>query len=109
MTDFRSLLKSGRFLYLDGGMGTMLQAAGVQTDHVPELLNITDPEVIMTVHRKYANAGSDVVYANTFGANRYKLQDCGHSVTEVVSAGIANAKKAVDNKSLVALDIGPIG
>ena len=109
MTDFRSLLKSGRFLYLDGGMGTMLQAAGVQTDHVPELLNITDPEVIMTVHRKYANAGSDVVYANTFGANRYKLQDCGHSVTEVVSAGIANAKKAVDGKSLVALDIGPIG
>lgn len=109
MTDFRSLLKSGRFLYLDGGMGTMLQAAGVQTDHVPELLNITDPEVIMTVHRKYSDAGSDVVYANTFGANRYKLQDCGHSVTEVVSAGIANAKKAVDGKSLVALDIGPIG
>ncbi|MBQ3916203.1 MAG: homocysteine S-methyltransferase family protein, partial [Ruminococcus sp.] len=109
MTDFRSLLKSGRFLYLDGGMGTMLQAAGVQTDHVPELMNITDPEVIMTVHRKYSDAGSDVVYANTFGANRYKLQDCGHSVTEVVSAGIANAKKAVDGKSLVALDIGPIG
>ena len=74
---FNALLDGSGFIYLDGGMGTMLQAAGIQTDHAPELLNITDPEAIMSVHRQYSEAGSDIIYANTFGANRYKLAGCG--------------------------------
>ncbi len=106
---FFELLENNSFVYLDGGMGTMLQAAGVQTDHVPELLNLTDPDVVMNIHRKYAESGADIVYANTFGANRYKLAESGHTVEEVVSAGISNAKKAIAGKALVALDIGPIG
>lgn len=87
----------------------MIQAAGIDAGHVPELLNLTNPEVIMDIHRRYAESGSDIVYANTFGANCYKLNGTGHSVEEVISAGIANAKKAVGKKALVALDLGPIG
>jgi 5-methyltetrahydrofolate--homocysteine methyltransferase len=109
MTDFFDLLYNKQFVFLDGGMGTMIQAAGLEAGHVPELLNLTNPEVIMNIHRSYADNGSDIIYANTFGANRYKLADTGHSVEEVISAGIRNARKAVDGKSLVALDLGPIG
>lgn len=104
---FRSLLER-KFVFLDGGMGTMLQAQGVQTEHIPELLNITNPEVIMKIHRMYAEAGADIVYANTFGANRFKLEDSGYSVEEVVRAGINNARKAVGDR-LVALDMGSTG
>ncbi|MBQ8297352.1 MAG: homocysteine S-methyltransferase family protein, partial [Ruminococcus sp.] len=107
--NFFELLNNKQFVFLDGGMGTMIQAAGVDAGHVPELLNLTSPETIMNIHRAYAESGSDIVYANTFGANRYKLADTGYSVDEIVRAGISNAKKAVSGKALVALDIGPIG
>ena len=106
---FFSLLENNNFIYLDGGMGTMLQSHGIKTEHVPELLNLTDPEAIMRIHRMYVESGSDIIYANTFGANRYKLANTGHSVDEVVSAGVENAKKAAAGKALVALDLGPIG
>lgn len=106
---FYSLLENNRFVFLDGGMGTMLQSAGVETGHIPELLNINNPEAVMNIHRAYAECGSDIIYANTFGANRYKLSGCGYSVEEIVSAGIENARVAAEGKALVALDIGPIG
>lgn len=104
---FRSLLEK-KFVFLDGGMGTMLQAHGIQTEHVPELLNITDPDAIIKIHRMYAESGSDIIYANTFGANRFKLENTGYSVEEVVKAGIKNARNAVGDK-LVALDMGSTG
>lgn len=104
---FRSLLEK-KFVFLDGGMGTMLQAHGIQTEHIPELLNITNPEAIIKIHRMYAEAGADIVYANTFGANRFKLENAGYSVEEVVRAGINNARSAVGDR-LVALDIGSTG
>lgn len=106
---FSDLLNKKEFVFLDGGMGTMIQAAGIDAGHVPELLNLNDPEVIMNIHRSYTESGADIVYANTFGANRYKLAETGHSVEEIVCAGIENARKAVNGKALVALDIGPIG
>lgn len=86
----------------------MLQAHGIQTEHVPELLNITDPDAIIKIHRMYAKSGSDIIYANTFGANRFKLENTGYSVEEVVKAGIQNARNAVSDK-LVALDMGSTG
>ena len=106
---FNELLESSSFVFLDGGMGTMLQAAGLGTDHVPELLNLTEPEAIISIHSQYVESGADIIYANTFGANRYKLEGSGHSVEEVVSAGIANARTAAAGRALTALDIGPIG
>ncbi len=106
---FYELLKN-KFVYLDGAMGTMLQKAGLKTGDIPELLNLTDPEVVINIHKQYINAGSNIIYANTFGANGYKLKGCGHSVDEVIGTGIKNAKKACQGTdALVALDIGPIG
>lgn len=108
--DFKKFLASKEFVLLDGAMGTLIQNSGVKFDSVPETLNITHPELIESFHRAYADAGSDIVYANTFGANGYKLKESGYSVEEIIKSGIENAKKAVQGTScLVALDIGPIG
>ena len=109
---FRELLNTRDYIIFDGAMGTMLQAAGMKMGETPEVLNVTRPELLVSIAEQYYNAGSDVVYANTFGANRYKLEECGKSVEELVTAGIANAKKARDEvkpDGLVALDVGPIG
>ncbi len=95
------------FLLLDGGMGTMLQANGLEAGGVPELLNLTNPDGVTAIHRAYVEAGSDVVYTNTFGANRLKMAKTGHSVQELITAAVENARRAAP--ALVALDIGPIG
>ena len=106
---FYNLLENRSFIFFDGGMGTMLQSSGVETGHIPELLNITNPEAVMDIHRKYSESGSDIVSANTFGANRLKLEGCGYTVEKVITAGINNARIATGGKALVALDIGPLG
>ncbi|MBQ8011919.1 MAG: homocysteine S-methyltransferase family protein, partial [Oscillospiraceae bacterium] len=102
------LFKSG-FLMLDGGMGTMLQAGGLEMGGIPEMLNFTHPEQIQAIHRAYIEAGADVVYTNTFGANRLKMAKTGRSVQEIITAAIQNARAAAKEDTLVALDIGPIG
>lgn len=108
--DFKRFLNSKEFVLLDGAMGTLIQKSGVKYDSVPETLNITHPELIESFHKAYADAGSDIVYANTFGANGYKLKESGYSVDEIIKSGVANAKKAIQGTDcLVALDIGPIG
>ncbi len=107
--DFKKLLEK-EFVCLDGAMGTMLQARGLKMGETPELLNIEKPEMLTNIHKEYINAGADIIYANTFGANRYKLKKSGHSVDEIIKKGISNAKKAcLGTDVLVALDIGPIG
>ncbi len=107
--DFNTLLKK-EYIILDGAMGTLIQKSGAQYDHSPETLNLTRPELIESFHRAYIEAGADIVYANTFGANAYKLADSGYSVEEVIAAGVQNAKNAAaGTDALVALDIGPIG
>ena len=82
------------FILLDGAMGTMLQQKGMELGTVPETLNITKPDWIIDIHKQYIDAGSDVVYANTFGANRYKMANTGYSVDELIGAAINNAKEA---------------
>ena len=110
IVDFKKFLDSKEFVLLDGAMGTLIQKSGVKYDSVPETLNITHPELIESFHKAYAEAGSDIVYANTFGANGYKLKESGYSVDKIIKSGVANAKKAVlGTDCLVALDIGPIG
>lgn len=94
---------------LDGAMGTMLQQRGMQPGEIPELLNLTHPEWVQEIHAAYVHAGSQVVYANTFGANARKLEGTGHTVAEVVGAAIRNARSAVGSGALVAVDMGPIG
>ncbi len=94
-------------LIFDGAMGTMLQAAGLPTGGLPELYNLTNPDVVKDIHTSYVKAGADIITANTFQANEFKLRGCGHSVEEVISAGIELAKSS--GAKYVALDIGPLG
>ena len=100
--------KDKPFLILDGSMGTMLQKRGMKPGTIPELLNITDPDLVQSVHRDYARAGSDIVYANTFGANPDKLAGTGYSLEDVIQAAIRNVRIAAPD-CLCALDIGPLG
>ena len=91
-------------------MGTMLQQAGLALGASPETLNLTNPDQITGIHKQYLDAGSHIVYTNTFGANRHKLARTGKSVDEIVRAGVACARAAVaGTDAKVALDLGPIG
>lgn len=107
---FTELLHTQPYLFLDGAMGTQLQAAGLQLGQRPEILCFTAPEVVADVHRRYIQAGSHVVYANTFQANAHKLAGTGYGVAEVIHQAIKVAKSAAEGTAtLVALDVGPIG
>ena len=88
-------------------MGTMLQKAGLQAGEIPELLNLTHPEQITAVHRAFVEAGSNMVLSCTFGANRKKLADSGHTPEEIIPAAVRNARAS--GAQYVALDMGPIG
>lgn len=96
-------------LILDGAFGTMLQKKGMHAGEKPEVLNITNPGLIQEIHKEYIDAGSDVIYANTFGANALKMKDTGHSVEELIHAALQNARQAGKPDTLVALDVGPLG
>ena len=98
-----------RILFFDGGMGTLLQEQGLQAGELPETWNLKNPEPIIQIHKAYLAAGADIILANTFGANRFKY---GEDLDKIVTAGVANAKKAVaesGKKAYVALDIGSTG
>ena len=99
-------------LYLDGGMGTLLQTTGLQPGQLPEEWNLSHPEVITAIHRAYYDAGSHVVNTNTFGANRLKFPS--EKLEQIVKAAIMNARSAAaestgSQEKWVALDIGPTG
>lgn len=97
-------------ILLDGGMGTMLQAAGLKLGARPEELNLTDPALIEGIHAQYAAAGSRIINANTFGASAHKLAGSAYTLEEVIAAGIANCKRAcAPYGALAALDVGPLG
>ena len=105
-----SLFPHRKFIRLDGGMGSMLQKGGMPVGALPEVYNITEPERIIAAQKQFVAVGSDIIYANTFGANRHKMAKSGYSVQELISAGIACARKAcAGTDTKVALDIGPIG
>ncbi|AEB76662.1 homocysteine S-methyltransferase family protein [Clostridium botulinum] len=98
-----------KHIFFDGAMGTMLQNRGISLGEVPpEIYNILNPKVIKDIHKKYIDAGVDIITTNTFGANELKLKDSGYSVEKVIEAGVKLAKE-VSNGKLVALDIGPTG
>ena len=99
-------------VYLDGGMGTLLQAKGLRPGELPERWNLTRGKAVCAIHREYFNAGSNVVCANTFGANRLKFSAM--ELDAIVEAAIANARAAARQSrgkqpKWVALDVGPTG
>ena len=104
------LFKQSNTILLDGGMGTMLQAAGLKLGARPEELNITDPALIEGIHGQYAAAGSRIVNANTFGASAHKLAGSAYTLEQIIAAGIENCKRAcAPYGALTALDVGPLG
>ncbi len=104
------LFRQSNTVLLDGGMGTMLQAAGLKLGARPEELNITDPALIEGIHGQYAAAGSRIVNANTFGASAHKLAGSAYTLEQVITAGIENCKRAcAPYGALTALDVGPLG
>ena len=104
------LFRQANTILLDGGMGTMLQASGLKLGAKPEELNITDPELIRSIHAKYAAAGSRIVNANTFGASAHKLAGSPYSLEQIIAAGIENCRSAcAPYGALTALDVGPLG
>ena len=101
-------------IYLDGAMGTMLQRSGLKMGEKPEVFGMQHPDVVRDIHLRYINAGSDVIYANTFGVNSHKYEGSGYDISQVIAANIRNARAAADSvskirKVRVALDVGPIG
>ncbi len=99
-------------LILDGGMGTLLQADGLPVGTPPETWNLTHPDVVCNIHRRYYDAGSNVVSTNTFGANSLKFD--AETLTNIITAAVDIAKKARDTSTskkekFIALDIGPSG
>ena len=98
------------WLFFDGGTGTILQERGLTAGELPETWNLTRPEELIAVHRAYLDAGSDIICANTFGANALKFPQ---NLREIVEAGIRNAqqarREAGREDTYIALDIGPTG
>lgn len=91
-----------RIKFFDGSMGTMLQSAGLEAGELPELWNLTNKEKVLEIHNAYAQAGSEFITTNTFGANRLKFGNA----DKIIKAGVALAKSTGKR---VALDIGPTG
>ncbi len=102
-------------LFFDGGMGTLLQAEGLQPGELPETWNIERKETIRKIHQSYFEAGSDIVLTNTFGANALKFHDENCSLKAIIDAAVENvrfgAKAGIRDERdyYVALDIGPTG
>ncbi|HAW15755.1 MAG TPA: homocysteine methyltransferase, partial [Clostridiales bacterium] len=99
-------------LFLDGGMGTLLQEKGLKPGELPERWNLTHPDIVSDIHRAYYDAGSNVVSTNTFGANILKFDR--DELLRIIEAAVENVRRAKEQSSssgekFIALDIGPIG
>ena len=105
-----TVLEKNSFVFLDGAMGTMLQKTNLDISQRPEVFNITSPDEIIKIHKDYIDSGAEIIYTNTFGANRFKLAGTGYSTEEIVKAAVDNALTAAKDRGVkVALDIGPLG
>jgi len=104
-------LAKKKTVIFDGAMGTMLMAAGLKAGESPELWNIEKPSLVTDIHRKYYEAGSDVVHTNTFGGNTIKLAERGLAdKMETINVEAARlAREACPAGKFVAGDIGPTG
>jgi 5-methyltetrahydrofolate--homocysteine methyltransferase len=105
---FEGFTDGGLMLY-DGAMGTMLQKRGLGRGQRPDIMNITAPDAVFEVHMMYVGAGSDIIITNTFGANSRALSGGEYTTGDIVSAAVGLARRAAEDRALVALDVGPIG
>ena len=102
-----------RILFCDGGMGSLLQEAGLKPGELPGTWNITHPEELVKIHKAYLEAGADIVTTNTFGVDRLKYNETTEFQLEpVIRAAVANAKEAIrqsGKQAWIGLDMGPTG
>src|SRR3984885_10209463 len=108
--EFREAL-SQRILVADGAMGTLLYSRGVFINRCFDELNLSSPDLVRQVHRDYADAGAEILEANTFGANRTRLSSFGFAekLAEINAAGIRLAREASRGGPFVAGAMGPLG
>ena len=109
--NFREFLKNNNVI-LDGGMGTLLQQAGLPVGELPERWCVTHPEVVTEIHKSYFDAGSNVVNTNTFGANSLKFSD--EELESIIASAMSCARRARERSAkkgckFISLDIGPTG
>ena len=110
MNRLLDLFENREFIFLDGGFGTMLQKENLDVGRVPEVLNITHPQIVQKIQKAYIDAGADMICTCSFGVNKYKTEGCGYSVEELIKAAVRNARAASEGTGTkVGLDIGPIG
>ena len=102
-------------LYFDGGMGSLLQQKGLRPGELPETWNLEHTEEVFDIHRQYFEAGSDLVLANTFGANPLKYKNSEYELEDIITAAIVNVKEGGNfgihngRRAYAGLDIGPTG
>ena len=113
LVEIKEYLKD-HILIFDGAMGTMLQKEGLPIGDNPEIFGIKNPHKLLKIHKKYLEAGSNVLTTNTFGCNELKVNKLGYTVEEVIDTAVSIAKQAIEESDkskprFVALDIGPIG
>ncbi|MFR1723075.1 homocysteine S-methyltransferase family protein [Emergencia timonensis] len=110
MNKLLNLFPNREFIFLDGGFGTMLQKENLDVGRVPEVLNITHPQVVQRIQKAYIDAGADIICTCSFGVNKYKIEGCGYTVEELMKAAVKNAREAAEGTDTkIGLDIGPIG
>ena len=109
-TDFRTRLQRGPVL-CDGAMGTMLYSKGIFINRCYDELNLSQPELVASVHQEYVKAGAEILETNTFGANSFRLarHGCQGRVVEINRVGVELARSAAGNDVMVAGSVGPLG
>ncbi|HDQ46053.1 MAG TPA: bifunctional homocysteine S-methyltransferase/methylenetetrahydrofolate reductase [bacterium] len=110
MTSFRDTIKD-QLILIDGAMGTYIYQKGVFIDKCYDALNLSNPDLIESIHREYVEAGACVIETNTYGANRFKLarHSLSDRLAEINMQGVRIARKAAENAVYVAGSIGPLG
>jgi 5-methyltetrahydrofolate--homocysteine methyltransferase len=108
LTVLTDLLKRD-FVFFDNGNGWIMLKRGLKPGQRPDIMNMTAPDIVEEIQRESCLAGSDIVCANTFGANRKALAGTGYDVGDVIKAAVAITKRACAGRALTAYDIGPIG
>lgn len=108
-------------LIFDGGMGSQLQARGLVPGELPEAYNLTHPNIVVDIHREYLASGSSCILTNTFGSNRYRVEESPYTLEEIILAAVLNGrsaialekercqKKGIEKNCFLFLDMGPIG
>ena len=110
-TLLRDAIRSGAVLIGDGGMGTELQRAGLEPGGCGDAWNLTHPEDVQAIQRRYVDAGAQIILTNTFGTNRFVLSryDLEDRVEQIARAAAINARAAAGTRTYVLGDIGPCG